>query len=155
MTDTAVVLERVSVDMQGSREPFSIDLSVGAGEFLIASGPTRSGKFLLLELCAGLAPPRTGRVVVFGSDWADLSDAAREAMRLRIGMVLQQPGLLSNMTVYNNVALPLCYHRASIGEAERDALVMARLDALGLTAVSDRFPAQLTPGEARWRLLGR
>lgn len=155
MTDKAVLLDRVTVDTPGSREAFSIALSVAAGEFLVASGPTRAGKSLLLELCAGLARPQTGRVVVFGSDWTELSDSAREAMRLRIGMVLQQPGLLSNMTVYNNVALPLRYHRPSVGEAERHALVMARLDALGLTAVYERFPAQLTPGEARCAAMAR
>jgi ABC-type sulfate/molybdate transport systems ATPase subunit len=156
MTDTnAVVLNGVTVEMTESRQLFSVDLYVAVGEFLVISGPTRSGKSLLLELCAGLVPTRTGHVLIFGSDWADLSDAARDAMRLRIGMVLQQPGLLSNMTVYNNVALPLRYHRASAGEAERHAIIMALLDALGLTEVSDRFPAQLTPGEARCAAIAR
>jgi ABC-type sulfate/molybdate transport systems ATPase subunit len=150
-----VVFDGVTVEMTESRKLFSVDLCIAVGEFLVISGPTRSGKSLLLELCAGLVSPRTGRVLVFGSDWADLSDAAQDAMRLRIGMVLQQPGLLSNMTVYNNVALPLRYHRASAGEAERQAIIMARLDALGLTEVSDRFPAQLTPGEARCAAIAR
>jgi ABC-type transporter Mla maintaining outer membrane lipid asymmetry ATPase subunit MlaF len=156
MTDTdAVVLDGVTVEMTGSGKLLAVDLRIAVGEFLVMTGPTRSGKSLLLELCAGLVPPRTGHVSVFGADWADLPDSAQNAMRLRIGIVLQQPGLLSNMTVYNNVALPLRYHRASAGEAERHAIVMARLEGLGLREVADRFPAQLTQGEARCAAIAR
>jgi ABC-type sulfate/molybdate transport systems ATPase subunit len=155
MTAAAFALDGVAVEMKGSRETFSMDLCIEAGEFLVATGPTRSGKSLLLELSAGLVPPQTGRVVVFGSDWTDLTVSARDAMRLRMGVVLQQSGLLSNMTVYNNVALPLRYHRASIDEAERHALVMARLEALGVADVHNQFPAQLTSGEARCAAIAR
>ena len=155
MTGKILALDGVTVEMTGSRNEFTIDLSVDAGEFLAVTGPTRSGKSLLLELCAGLVPPRTGRVAVFGSDWADLTSSERDAIRLRMGMVLQHPGLLSNMTVYNNVALPLRYHRASTEEVERQALVMARLEALGVQDVHDRFPAQLTLGEARCAAIAR
>ncbi|HEX2056186.1 MAG TPA: ATP-binding cassette domain-containing protein [Nitrospiraceae bacterium] len=155
MRGKVLVLDAVTVDMKGSGEALEIDLSVDVGEFLVVTGPTRSGKSLLLELCGGLVSPRTGRVTVFGSDWASLAPSAQEAMRLRIGMVLQQPGLLSNMTVYNNVALPLRYHRPAVGEAERHALVMARLEALALDHVYDRFPAQLTPGEVRCAAIAR
>jgi ABC-type sulfate/molybdate transport systems ATPase subunit len=59
------------------------------------------------------------------------------------------------MTVYNNVALPLRYHRASGDEAERYALVMARLEALGVADVHNRFPAHLTAGEARCAAIAR
>lgn len=155
MTGTVFLLDQVTAEMTGSRDFLAVDLSVEAGEFLAVTGPTRSGKSLLLELCAGLVPPRTGRVVVCGSDWADLAPPALDVMRLRIGMVLQQPGLLSNMTVYNNVALPLRYHQASADETDRHALVMARLEALGVADVHDRFPAQLTLGEARCAAIAR
>jgi ABC-type sulfate/molybdate transport systems ATPase subunit len=155
MTAKALVVDGVTVEMKGSGETFSMDLCVGAGEVLGVTGPTRSGKSLLLELCAGLVPPQTGRVVVFGSDWTDLTASARDAMCIRIGVVLQQSGLLSNMTVYNNVALPLRYHRASGDEAERHALVMARLEALGVADVHNRFPAHLTAGEARCAAIAR
>lgn len=155
MTGEAVLLDAVTGEMEWSGETFSMDLRVPVGEFLAVTGPTRSGKSLLLELCAGLARPRTGHVLLFGLDWAGLSDRERAQMRLRIGMVLQQPGLLSNMTVYNNVALPLRYHGASAREAERHATVMAGLEALHLIEVRDRFPAQLTAGEARCAAIAR
>jgi ABC-type sulfate/molybdate transport systems ATPase subunit len=155
MTGEALVLDSVRGTMEWSGGTFSMDLRVPVGEFLAVTGPSRSGKSLLLELCAGLALPQTGHVVLFGSDWAELSERERAAMRLRIGVVLQQPGLLSNMTVYNNVALPLRYHWGSAGEAERHATVMAGLEALDLIEMRDRFPAQLTAGEARCAAIAR
>jgi ABC-type sulfate/molybdate transport systems ATPase subunit len=155
MKDEALVLDQVSGEMEENGRTFSIDLRVPVGELLLVMGPSRSGKSLLVELCAGLLHPESGRVIVFGSDWGSLSGAERTAMRLRIGTVLQQPGLLNNMTVYNNIALPLRYHRSAVGETERHAAVMAELEAFRLDGVRDQFPAQLTLGEARCAAIAR
>jgi phospholipid/cholesterol/gamma-HCH transport system ATP-binding protein len=149
------VLDKVTGEMEGNHRTFLMDFRIMAGEFVLVIGPTRSGKSLLVELCAGLLRPESGRVIVFGSDWAELSDVEQTTMRLRIGTVLQQPGLLNNMTVYNNVALPLRYHRSGVGEMERHTAVMAELEAFRLTGVRDRFPAQLTLGEARCAAIAR
>lgn len=151
----AVRLDAATGEMRWGDGTYTFDLRVVPGEFLAVMGPSRSGKSLLLELCAGLIRPQTGRVLVLGSDWEQLSDADQSALRLRIGVVLQQPGLLSNMTVFNNVALPLRYHRGASSEAERAATVLAGLDALALTEVQNRFPAQLSIGEARCAAIAR
>lgn len=145
---TAVELRDVSVAVEGQAGLVGLSLSVEAGEFLVLVGPNRSGKSLILKLCAGLLAPDQGAVSVLGYDMADLSEEELADLRLRVGVVLQRPGLLSNMTVYNNVALPLRYHRGLDEEALR-ALVMARLEEFGLGALWNRFPAELNEGEVR------
>ncbi|MGQ0812481.1 MAG: ATP-binding cassette domain-containing protein [Nitrospiraceae bacterium] len=133
----------------------AINLSVPTGEFLALLGSNRSGKSLILELCAGLVTPRRGIVRVLGHSWATVSDEERIELRRHIGTVLQQPGLLSNMTLYNNVAVPLRYHRVDLEEDQIDLLVLAQLTALRLTHLRERFPGQLSAGEARCAAIAR
>lgn len=151
----AVELAEVVIELEGEGRSSRLSLAVESGEFLVLLGPNRSGKSLILELCAGLVTPQAGAVRVFGYDWADLTDAEAMELRLHIGTVLQQPGLLSNMTLFNNVALPLRYHRADLSEQDIRRTVMAHLDSLGIARVSERFPAQLNPGEIRCAAIAR
>lgn len=150
----AVELTDVCVDMEGQDRPAELSLTVNIGEFLALVGPSRSGKSMVLKLCAGLVAPTGGAVRVLGQDLSELDEEELETLRLRIGIVLAQPGLLSNMTVFNNVALPLRYHRG-LRDDEIQPLVMAQLEALGLASMKDRFPAQLTLGEARCAAIAR
>ena len=66
---------------------------------VISSDQVVQGKSVLIELCAGLVSPLSGRAEVLGVEWGSLSAMDQLELRLRIGTVLQQPGLLSNMTV--------------------------------------------------------
>ncbi|MBI4400738.1 MAG: ATP-binding cassette domain-containing protein [Nitrospirae bacterium] len=154
LMDAAVELADVCVDMEGQDRPAELSLTVNTGEFLALVGPSRSGKSMVLKLCAGLIAPTGGTVRVLGQDLSELDEEELEALRLRVGIVLAQPGLLSNMTAFNNVALPLRYHRG-LDDDEIQPLVMAQLEALGLAPVKDRFPAQLTQGEARCAAVAR
>ena len=138
----------VRVMMQPEGREASFSFAIGTGEWTAFVGPNRSGKSLILKLCVGLAQADRGRVRLFGEDVAALDEPARAALRRRVGIVLQQPGLLSNMTVFNNVALPLRYH-GDWTEAEIERTVMEHLDAFGLAAHRNRFPAELNRGEAR------
>jgi ABC-type transporter Mla maintaining outer membrane lipid asymmetry ATPase subunit MlaF len=131
-----------------------VTLTVETGEFLTLVGPARSGKGVILKLCAGLIEPVEGTVRVLDCELAGLDEEALIDLRMRVGIVLQPPGLLSNMTVYNNVALPLRYHRG-LSDEEIRPLVEAELESLGMAALAERFPAQLTPGEARGAAIAR
>ena len=150
----AAELKDVHVLPEGQSIEAHLTLSVESGEFLALVGPNRSGKSLILKLCAGLVVPADGHVRILGHDLAGLSEEELIALRMRVGIVFQQPGLLSNMTLYNNVALPLRYHRGLVDEALRP-LVMAQLEALGLASLWNRFPAEVTPGEARCAAIAR
>ncbi|HET8579504.1 MAG TPA: ATP-binding cassette domain-containing protein [Nitrospiraceae bacterium] len=151
----AIELADVVVELDGEGRTAHLSLAVAAGEFLMLVGPNRSGKSLIVELCAGLVAPHQGTVRVLGKEWVGLSDEGRMKLRRRIGTVLQLPGLLSNMTVFNNVALPLRYHRSDLSEPEIQRVVMSQLEALGLAPLRDRFPAQLNPGEIRCAAIAR
>jgi ABC-type transporter Mla maintaining outer membrane lipid asymmetry ATPase subunit MlaF len=151
---TAIELANVSVELEEQGSQAELTLAVEPGEFLALVGPNRSGKGLILKLCAGLVEPEAGTVRILGLDLADLDEEAQNDLRRRVGVVLQQPGLLSNMTVYNNVALPLRYHRG-LKEPELEPLVMEKLDWLGLAASRNRFPSELNQGEARRAAIAR
>lgn len=155
MNEAVIILEQVRLPMLGTPHRLAVDVRMGAGQFVALVGPSRSGKSLIVELAAGLVSPEAGRVIVLGHEWtADVSDAPNP-VRLRLGTVLQQPGLLSNMTLFNNVVLPLRYHRASMSERDREHLVMAQLERLSLAPMRDRFPAELNQGEARRGAIAR
>jgi ABC-type sulfate/molybdate transport systems ATPase subunit len=151
----AVELLQARVTPEGQARAFEFTLRLEEGEFVAAIGPTRAGKSLLLEMCAGLVEPEAGRVRVLGRDLAGIREADWPDLRVRVGTVLERPGLLSNMTVFNNVALPLRYHQGALGEQAIEARVMERLEALGIAALRSRFPAQLGQGEIRCAAIAR
>jgi ABC-type transporter Mla maintaining outer membrane lipid asymmetry ATPase subunit MlaF len=150
----AVELDHVQVGMDGESWRVDFTLAVKPGEFMLLVGPGRSGKGLILKLCAGLVTPDEGTVRVLDRDLGELDEEGLAELRRRIGVVLPQPGLRSNMTLYTNVCLPLVYHQG-IDEEELRPRVMPILEALGLKALDKRFPAQLTAGEARLAALAR
>ena len=117
--------------MAGSPHVLDVDLRIAAGEFVALVGPSRSGKSLVIELAAGLVRPEAGRVVLLGHEWNDTQESEQTPVRLRVGTVLQQPGLLSNMTLFHNVLLPLRYHHGAMPERSREQAVMAQLERLG------------------------
>ena len=149
MNDAALFLDQVRMPMFGSPHHLEVDLRIAAGEFVALVGPSRSGKSLMVELAAGLVLPETGRVIMLGHDWAEIPDNDHSPVRLRVGTVLQQPGLLSNMTLFNNVLLPLRYHRPMLSDRDREAMVTAQLERLGLAPLHACFPAELNQGEIR------
>lgn len=155
MSETALVLEQVRTPMAGSPHVLDVDLRIAAGQFVVLVGPSRSGKSLVIELAAGLVRPETGRVLMLGYEWNDTLESEQTPVRLRVGTVLQQPGLLSNMTLFHNVLLPLRYHRGAMPERSREQAVMEQLERLGVAPMRDRFPAELNQGEVRRAAIAR
>ena len=108
-------------------------------------GPSGCGKSTLLCMLAGLAKPTQGAVFIGTTDLTDLSEARRVAFRkARIGMVYQADNLLPFLTVAQNIRLQL----ALCADTEQaEARTAALLDQLGLTALADRLPDQLSGGQ--------
>lgn len=155
MSEAAISFAQVRAPLAGGTSCLQLDLQIEAGQFVALVGPSRSGKSLAIELAAGLLPPQSGKVMVLGQDWSAVDEADDSPVRLRVGTVLQQPGLLSNMTLFNNVLLPLRYHRGAMPDREREQVVMAQLGRLGLASLRDRFPAELNQGEIRRGAIAR
>jgi ABC-type sulfate/molybdate transport systems ATPase subunit len=124
-----------------------LTLSVGAGECVAIVGPNRAGKTQLLRLCVGLVPASRGAVTVLGQSLVSLDADALDALRRRVGVVLTPPALLHNLTVFDNVALPVRYHNIMPEDALTER-VQALLSTFRVSDIAKRFPAQLNEGEA-------
>ncbi|HQR13393.1 MAG TPA: ATP-binding cassette domain-containing protein [Nitrospira sp.] len=155
MSEAAIIFEKVRAPMLGGDRHLEMDLRITPGACVVCIGPSRAGKSLLVELAAGLVVPEAGRVFVLGQDWKEVPDDDPRSVRLKVGVVLQQPGLLSNMTLFNNVLLPLRYHRGAMPDRQREQAVMGHMEQLGLASLRDRFPAELNQGEARRGAIAR
>lgn len=123
-----------------------VNLEVRSGEFIALMGSSGSGKTTLLNLIGGLDTVDAGRIEVDGEDLSRLSDSARSHFRLRrIGFVFQFFNLLPNLTVRENIALPLLL----LGEREGGAAASAEKAAaeVGLGDKTGRMAHQLSGGE--------
>jgi len=123
-----------------------ISLTLGAGEFVSIMGPSGCGKSTLLNLIGLLDEPSTGRVLLDGAPVATYKD--RQVARLRnekIGFIFQSFHLIADLTVLDNVELPLLYR--SVGGAERKRRALAALERVGLASRVHHFPGQLSGGQ--------
>lgn len=127
----------------GTQALAHLTLSVEAGEILAVVGGSGCGKSTLLRLIAGLDRPSAGRVEVDG--------AAITAPHPAVGIVFQEPRLLAWLTVAQNIGFGL----AHLSRAERKARVTAALERIGLPGHGDRWPRELSGGQAQRVALAR
>jgi putative ABC transport system ATP-binding protein len=131
-----------------------VSIHVARGEFVALLGTSGSGKSSLLNLIAGLDHPTSGAVVVEGRDLSKLSREELAHYRLRtVGMVFQSFNLIPNMTVLENVELPLRF--AEIDRGERDGLARAALERVRLGKRLNHRPSELSGGEQQRTALAR
>jgi ABC-type lipoprotein export system ATPase subunit len=127
---------------------------VDAGEFVAITGASGSGKSTLLHMLGGITRPTAGRVLLEGVDLAVLDDDALAAVRRRrIGFVFQRYNLLPELTLVENVALPLVLDGRSRGPAE--AAARAALDAVGMAHRATHRPDGLSGGEQQRGAIAR
>ena len=131
-----------------------VELSVGEREFVCVMGPSGSGKSTLLHLISGLDEPTSGTVELGGEDLGTLSLARKTLLRRRtVGYVFQFFNLLPNLSVEENVALPLAIAGRD-GSAER-AVVPPLLARFGIAARAHALPHQLSGGEMQRTSIAR
>jgi ABC-type transporter Mla maintaining outer membrane lipid asymmetry ATPase subunit MlaF len=154
MSEAVIELDHVSASEGVLAHVEDVSLTVRRGEAVALVGSNRSGKGLALKLCAGLEAPSSGSVRVLGIDPAVARDKEIVHLRQRMGFVFAKPALVSNMSVFNNVALPLRYH-TTLPETQIHDRVMARLAECGVELFRDHLPAGLAMGDARFAALAR
>ena len=143
-----IELEAVVKRFAGAEAPAAVDgvsLRIDRGEVFGLIGHSGAGKSTLLRLINLLERPTAGRVRIDGRDVTDLAGGQLRAMRRRIGMIFQSFGLLSSLTVADNVAFPL--RLAGGDRAARASRVAELLDRVGLADHGAKFPAQLSGGQ--------
>jgi putative ABC transport system ATP-binding protein len=124
----------------------NINLAIEKGEFISIMGPSGCGKSTLLNLMGLLDEPSTGKVALDGATIDRFGDRSLARIRNeRIGFIFQQFHLVSDLSVVDNVEIPLLYRRMSNKERRKAAL--AALDRVGLSSRTHHFPTQLSGGQ--------
>jgi putative ABC transport system ATP-binding protein len=124
-----------------------IHLDVAKGEFLSISGPSGCGKSTLLAILGLLDTPTEGRYLLGGDDVTSLTPATRAKVRNeRIGFIFQAFNLIGDLTVLQNVELPLTY-RQTMDSAERRSAALHALERVGMSHRVNHHPAQLSGGQ--------
>jgi putative ABC transport system ATP-binding protein len=129
-------------------------LSIEPGEVVALMGPSGSGKSTLLHCLAGILQPDSGAISVGGKDLARISERERSALRLRtMGFVFQYGDMVPELSLVENVALPLQLTGTRSKEADRAAREM--LGRLGVTDEADRRAGAVSGGQAQRAALAR
>jgi ABC-type transporter Mla maintaining outer membrane lipid asymmetry ATPase subunit MlaF len=148
-----IVLERVFQHINGRCTLNDLTLRVRPGDALLILGPNGAGKSLTLRLMLGLDQPSAGTVRVFGQDLAELDDRSLSQLRGRLGALLQGGSLLDELSVLENVLLPLRakpHDPARMARAARLAVTQLQLDGM-----ENLYPRALSLGQRRRTELAR
>lgn len=124
----------------------NVSFDIHQGEFVCIAGPSGCGKSTLLSILGLLDTPTQGSYTLDGQSMTGLSSAERTRIRgKQIGFVFQSFNLIMEMTVRENVELPL--HYANVPVAERQSRVQEVLDAVGIAHRASHYPSQLSGGQ--------
>ena len=124
----------------------NVSLEIMPGEFISVAGPSGCGKSTLLSILGLLEAPTSGEYWLKGKPVHSLGLAERARIRNReIGFIFQAFNLIGDLTVYENVELPLTYRGMSA--AERKKLVLEALERVGMTHRLKHYPSQLSGGQ--------
>lgn len=123
-----------------------VHLKIRKGEYISIAGPSGCGKSTLLSILGLLDSPTEGNYQLNNSPVADSSASQRARIRNReVGFIFQSFNLIGDLTVYENVELPLTYRRMS--KAERKKRVQAALEKVAMAHRMKHYPAQLSGGQ--------
>ncbi len=124
----------------------NINLDVKEGEFLSIMGPSGAGKSSLLYILGMLDTPSNGEYLFYDNPVEKISEKKlTELHKSRIGFVFQQYHLIDELTVYENLDIPLLYQK--VKASDRKGMVADILDRFNIVAKKDLFPNQLSGGQ--------
>jgi putative ABC transport system ATP-binding protein len=123
-----------------------IHVEVNRGEYVAINGPSGCGKSTLLSILGLLDSPTEGKYLLKGQPVENLKASERARIRNReIGFIFQAFNLIGDLTVYENVELPLTYR--GMGSAERKRRVQEALEKVGMSHRTKHYPSQLSGGQ--------
>ena len=124
-----------------------VHAEIQRGEYVAITGPSGCGKSTLLSILGLLDTPSEGRYTLNGTPVEDIDASTRARIRNKeIGFIFQAFNLIGDLTVFENVELPLTY-REGLSRGERKERVMASLERVGMSHRVKHYPAQLSGGQ--------
>ena len=108
VVDSVVQLDDIVLPVDGALQPFS--LSINKGDVCLLTGPLSAGKTSLVKALLGLISINAGRISLFGQQVSNMNFHELQKLRMRVGVLFEEGGLIDSWTVYENLALPLRYH---------------------------------------------
>lgn len=142
-----IELSNVTLSHRGLPVLRSASFSVEAGQIVLLSGDTGSGKTSIIRAIYGDLPIASGRIVVDGVDLTRLTRGALPELRRRMGLIFQDDKLLEDRTVYDNIRFALSIQMDSSKQITRKAMEI--LAELGLSHLRSMMPGNLSGGEAQ------
>ncbi len=125
-----------------------IDIEIPKGKITAIMGPSGTGKTTLLKLIGGQLKPQKGSIQFHGEEIPTMNTKKLYDARKKMGMLFQSGALLTDMSVFDNIAFPLREH-TDLPEVMIRDLVLMKLQAVGLRGARDLRPSQLSGGMAR------
>jgi phospholipid/cholesterol/gamma-HCH transport system ATP-binding protein len=122
-----------------------VSLTLPAGEISVLLGPSGTGKSVFLKTLVGLLKPDLGSIWIGDRDLPRLSERDLYRVRRLFGVLFQDGALFGSMNIYDNVAFPLREHTRR-SESQVRAIVMAKLEMVGLVGAEDKLPGQISGG---------
>jgi len=145
MKDLTKVFSTESIETHALR---GVNLAIYNQDYISISGPSGCGKSTLLSLLGLLDSPTSGQYFIDGQDVSNLSINDRAEIRNQhIGFVFQAFNLIDELSVFDNVALPLRYREPAMSEAEIKTEVLTSLEKVAMSHRCDHKPNQLSGGQ--------
>lgn len=154
MPDNLVEINNLRFSHQDRLIFDGVDLAIRRGKITAIMGPSGSGKTTLLRLIGALLLPNEGEILVNGANIHRLPHKELSMARRKMGLLFQNSALFTHLSVYDNVAFPLREH-TNLSEALLRAIVLMKLEAVGLRGASHLMPEELSGGMARRVALAR
>ena len=156
MNQEASIVEIRSLSYAVSGRPIfdGLDMDIARGRVTAVMGPSGTGKTTLLRLITGQVRADSGTIEVAGEDMRTVKRDDLYVLRRRMGMLFQNGALLTDLSVFENVAFPLREH-TDLPERLIRQLVLTKLQAVGLRGAAELMPAELSGGMSRRVALAR
>ena len=156
MNQSASIIEIRQLNYAVSGRPIfeGLDIDIPRGRVTAVMGPSGTGKTTLLRLITGQVAADEGSIVVAGQELRAVRRSDLYVLRRRMGMLFQNGALLTDLSVFENVAFPLREH-TDLPERLIRQLVLTKLQAVGLRGAAELMPAELSGGMSRRVALAR
>ncbi len=156
LNQSASIIEIRNVDYAINGRPVfaGLDMDFARGRVTAVMGPSGTGKTTLLRLITGQVHADSGSIVVAGQELRGVRRSDLYVLRRRMGMLFQNGALLTDLSVFENVAFPLREH-TDLPERLIRQLVLTKLQAVGLRGAAELMPSELSGGMSRRVALAR